>query len=129
MNELTRRQQKIVDLLWDTLKKSSEHPDRVNLPTGTKTKIGLAKTVERIFNSRTTVVLRSDVWGEDETYAICAVEIDTSIITVEEFGKQAKAIMDEVRTIPEYDDQDVIYALENAGFTVVNAPSEITVRT
>jgi len=49
MDDLTKRQQAIVDLLWDTLRKSTEHPDRVDLPTGTKTKLGLAKTVERIF--------------------------------------------------------------------------------
>lgn len=47
--KLTPRQQAIVDLLWGTLKKSHDHPDRADLPTGTKTKLGLAKTVERIF--------------------------------------------------------------------------------
>ncbi len=48
---LTKRQQAIVNLLWDTLRKSPEYSDRCDLPptTGTKTKLGLARTIERIF--------------------------------------------------------------------------------
>ena len=48
MKELTERQQAIVDLLWDGLKKSPKHSDRVLLPTGDKTELGLARTIERI---------------------------------------------------------------------------------
>jgi len=41
--ELTKR---ITDLLWDYLKKDPEHKDRVRTGWGTKTKLGLRRTVE-----------------------------------------------------------------------------------
>jgi len=37
---MTDRQQEIVNLLWEALRKSTEHPDRADLETGTKTQLG-----------------------------------------------------------------------------------------
>jgi len=47
--ELTARQQAIIGLLWDSMKRDPEHKDRVRTSWGTKTKLGLALCVERIF--------------------------------------------------------------------------------
>ncbi len=46
--ELTKQQQAIVDLLWPYLKKDPDHPDRVDLPGGSKSKLGFAETVIRV---------------------------------------------------------------------------------
>ena len=48
---LTPRQQAIVDLLWDALDKSTVHTDRCEIPGGDKTRLGLARTIERIFDN------------------------------------------------------------------------------
>jgi hypothetical protein len=48
MDNLTKQQQAIVDLLWDYLKRDPEHKDRRQTGFGTKTKLGLALSVERI---------------------------------------------------------------------------------
>lgn len=49
--KLTReeREKAIIDLLWDYMKRDPEHRDRVRTGIGTKTKMGLAASVERIF--------------------------------------------------------------------------------
>ena len=41
--------QALVDLLWDSMKKDPDHKDRVRTSYGTKTKYGLARTIEAIF--------------------------------------------------------------------------------
>ena len=74
------------------------------------------------------VICRSDLAGEDQSYAICAVEIDLDVITLEEFERRARELMDAIREQDEYDDNDLIRALEDNGFTVVDCPVEITVR-
>jgi hypothetical protein len=48
MNE---REQAIIDLLWDSLKRDPEHKDRRQTGWGTKTKTGLIACIERIHNS------------------------------------------------------------------------------
>ena len=48
MNEV--QQQKIVGLLWDFLKRDSEHKDRRQTGWGTKTKRGLVLCIERIIS-------------------------------------------------------------------------------
>ena len=78
--------------------------------------------------TKRTVLLRSDHPGEDEAYTICAVEIDTDSITLDDFEKRATAMMDEIRERPEYEESELIVALERAGFSVVPAPTEIIVR-
>ncbi len=77
---------------------------------------------------RQTVLLRSDMSGEDEAYTICAVEIDTSKIDLAELQQRATAMMDKIREQDEYCDSELVEALEQAGFTVVNPPEEIIVR-
>lgn len=52
--ELTDVQQaNLADLLWDTLPRDPEHEDRRSLVIGTKTKLGLARVIERIVNDHT----------------------------------------------------------------------------
>lgn len=46
--ELTPADQAIIDLLWSSMKRDREHKDRVQTGVGTKTKIGLARTVRRV---------------------------------------------------------------------------------
>ena len=48
--QLSQRGQALVDLLWDYLKKDPEHKDRRQTGFGTKTKIGLVASIERIIN-------------------------------------------------------------------------------
>ena len=47
--ELTERQQAIVDMLWDSMKRDTEHKDRRVTSWGTKTKLGLARSIESLF--------------------------------------------------------------------------------
>lgn len=47
--DLTDRQRAIVDLLWNHMKKAPGFKDRVLTDAGSKTKIGLARTVEALF--------------------------------------------------------------------------------
>ncbi len=51
--QLTKRQRAIVDLMWDSMKKDHDYPDRVRTTYGTKTKLGLALTVEHIYEENT----------------------------------------------------------------------------
>ncbi len=51
-SELTKRQLEIVDMLWDSLKHDPEHKDRRVTSWGTKTKLGLARSIERLFDSQ-----------------------------------------------------------------------------
>ena len=46
---LSKRDEAIVELLWEYLKKDPEHKDRRRTAWGTKSKYGLARCVERIF--------------------------------------------------------------------------------
>jgi hypothetical protein len=48
--ELTAKEQALVDLLWDYLKKDPEHKDRRQTAYGTKTKAGLARSIYGIVN-------------------------------------------------------------------------------
>ena len=41
-------EQKVIDLLWDSLKRDPEHKDRRVTGWGTKTKQGLVACIERI---------------------------------------------------------------------------------
>ena len=45
---LSKREQALVDLLWDYLKKDPEHKDRRQTSFGTKTKQGLVACIDRI---------------------------------------------------------------------------------
>jgi len=47
--DLTERQQAIVDMLWDSMKRDPEHKDRRVTSWGTKTKLGLARSIESLF--------------------------------------------------------------------------------
>jgi hypothetical protein len=47
-NELKPHEQALIDLLWDYLKKDPEHKDRRQTGFGTKTKIGLVASINRI---------------------------------------------------------------------------------
>ncbi len=46
---LSPRQQALVDLVWSYMRRDSEHRDRVQTSYGTKTQLGLARSLERIF--------------------------------------------------------------------------------
>jgi hypothetical protein len=46
---MKKREQEICDLLWDSLARDPEHPDRRCTGWGTKTKKGLVACLERIF--------------------------------------------------------------------------------
>lgn len=48
MDKLTKREQALVDLLWDYLKKDPEHKDRRWTGFGTKTKVGLVASIDNI---------------------------------------------------------------------------------
>ncbi len=43
-----KQQAAVIDLLWDYLKRDKEHADRVVTGWGTKTKLGLILSIERI---------------------------------------------------------------------------------
>jgi len=74
-----------------------------------------------------TVLLRSDMAGEDCAYTMGAVELGDDQPT-ETFEKEATAIMDEIRVQGEYDDEDLLTALKERGYKIVDAPEEILVR-
>lgn len=42
------QKQALIDLLWGSMRKDREHPDRVQTAWGTKTKDGLIACIERI---------------------------------------------------------------------------------
>lgn len=52
MRPLTPREEKLVELLWDYLKKCPEHEDRRQTSYGTKTKVGLVNTIAWIMDER-----------------------------------------------------------------------------
>jgi hypothetical protein len=60
-NELSKRGQALVDLLWDFLKRDTEHKDRRHTGFGTKTKIGLVASIERIIDESAPVAEPSNV--------------------------------------------------------------------
>lgn len=49
LNGLTPRQVALANLLWDHLKKDRDNKDRRHTSFGTKTRLGLAASIERIF--------------------------------------------------------------------------------
>jgi hypothetical protein len=46
---MAKRDEEIIELLWESLKRDREHKDRRLTGWGTKTKVGLVACVERIF--------------------------------------------------------------------------------
>lgn len=66
----------IAELLWDYLKKDPEHKDRRWIAGGTKTKLGLRKSIERVIEETTeddeedTLVVRVATDDRDEFYEI-----------------------------------------------------------
>jgi len=48
LNEAQRA--RIIDLVWDVMKKDKDHKDRVQTSWGAKTKAGLVACIERIIN-------------------------------------------------------------------------------
>lgn len=43
--------ERLADLLWDSLKRDPEHKDRRRTAYGTKTKLGLLRTVQAVINN------------------------------------------------------------------------------
>jgi hypothetical protein len=54
VRELTPREKALVDLLWEYLQKSKDHPDRRVTGMGTKTKVGLVNSIAWIMDKRRT---------------------------------------------------------------------------
>lgn len=73
------------------------------------------------------VLLKSDMAGEDGPYTIGAIELPRDK-SPEAFEEEARAIMDSIRTQPEYEDEDLLTELEHRGYRIVDAPYEIVVR-
>lgn len=73
------------------------------------------------------VLLISDMFGEGGPYTIGAIDLPRDK-SPEVFEEEARAIMDNIRNQPEYEDEDLLVELERRGYRVVDAPYEIVVR-
>jgi len=73
------------------------------------------------------IVLKSDMPGEDGPYTIGAVWVPVGE-KLETFERKARRIMDRIRRQEGYEDNDLLFELELAGYTLAEAPEEIVVR-
>lgn len=47
-----RQKEELLELLWDCMRRSPDHPDRVVTGWGTKTQEGLIASIERIMDNK-----------------------------------------------------------------------------
>lgn len=73
------------------------------------------------------IILKSDMAGEDESYIIGAVLVPQDS-DMEAIKNQLLDITDTVRENVFYEDEDIIRAIQEAGFTLTDSPIELTVR-
>lgn len=74
-----------------------------------------------------TILLRSDMVGEDESYTMGAVLIPVEK-DIAEFEHEVRHIMDNLRDQVMYEDNDLLVELEKRGYEIVDPPEEFVAR-
>lgn len=87
----------------------------------------MARKGKEVTDGARIVVLKSDLPGEDGPYTIGAVWVPEGE-KLETFERKARRIMDRIRKEEEYEDNDLLVALEEKGYELAEAPEEIVVR-
>lgn len=72
------------------------------------------------------VLLTSDNAGEDRRYFIGAVMVPEN--QIDTFEKTAVSLMDDIRQSINYDDNELLVALQSMGYELAEIPYEVVVR-